>query len=83
LLHDNDVERLWNTFNNTDKKVLIELAFEQENLLSVSGLYKNPTASSTIFSALKRLAEKGVLMKMGKYEIDDPFFRKWIVNKRQ
>ena len=33
--HDNDFERLWNHFNNTDKKVLI-----------------------------------------------DPFFRKWIVNKR-
>jgi hypothetical protein len=77
LMHDNDFERLWSNFNNTDKKVLIELAFEQGNLLS-----KNTTASSTIFSALKRLTEKGILIKTKKYEIDDPFFKNWIVNKR-
>ena len=82
MLHDNDFERLWNNFNNTDKKVLIELAFEQTNLLSASVLYKNTSASSTIFSALKRLTEKGILIKTEKYEIDDPFFRNWIVNKR-
>jgi hypothetical protein len=81
LLHDNDFERLWNNFNNTDKKVLIELAFEQTNLLSTSILYKNTSAASTIFSALKRLTTKGVLIKTEKYEIDDPFFRNWIVNR--
>ena len=82
LLHDNDFERLWSNFNNTDKKVLIELAFEQANLLSASVLYKNTSASSTMFSALKRLTNKGILIKTEKYEIDDPFFRNWIVNKR-
>ena len=82
LLHDNDFERLWSNFNNTDKKVLIELSFEQANLLSVPVLYKNTSASSTIFSALKRLTEKGILIKTDKYEIDDPFFRNWIVKKR-
>jgi len=83
LLHDNDYERLWNNFNNTDKKVLIDLAFEQENMLSAPILYKNTSASSTIFSALKRLTKKGILIKTEKYEIDDPFFRNWIVNKRR
>ena len=82
LLHDNDFERLWSTFNNTDKKVLIELAFEQTNLLSAPVLFKNTSASSTLFSAMKRLAHKGILIKTGKYEIDDPFFRNWIVGKR-
>jgi AAA+ ATPase superfamily predicted ATPase len=82
LLHDNDFERLWSNFNNTDKKVLIDLAFKQANLLSVPVLYKNSNASSTIFSALKRLTVKGILLKTEKYEIDDPFFRNWIVNKR-
>jgi AAA+ ATPase superfamily predicted ATPase len=81
-LHDNDFERLWNSFNNTDKKVLIELAFEQPNLLSSSASYKRGSASSTIFSSLKRLTGKSILIKMEKYEIDDPFFRKWIVWKR-
>jgi AAA+ ATPase superfamily predicted ATPase len=82
LLHDSDFERLWNNFNNTDKKVLIELAFEQTNLLSAPILYKNTSASSTIFSALKRLTQKGILIKTEKYEIEDPFFRNWIVSKR-
>ena len=65
---------------NTDKKVLIELAFEKVNLLSAS--YKNGSASSTIFSALKRLTEKGILIKTENYEIDDPFFKNWIVKRR-
>jgi len=82
LQHDNDFERLWSTFNNTDKKVLIEIAFKQENLSSSMTLYEHASASSTIFSALKRLTQKGILMKTNKYEIDDPFFRNWIVNKR-
>jgi AAA+ ATPase superfamily predicted ATPase len=81
-LHNNDFERLWNNFNNTDKKVLIELAFEKEELSSTTVSYKNGSASSTIFSALKRLTEKGILIKTEKYEIDDPFFRTWIVKKR-
>ena len=82
LLHDNDFERLWSNFNNTDKKVLIDLAFAQTNLLSALVLYKNTSASSTIFSTLKRLTQKGILIKTKKYEIDDPFFRDWIVKKR-
>jgi len=82
LQHDNDFERLWSNFNNTDKKVLIEIAFEQANLLSAPTLYKNTSASSTIFSALKRLTKKGILIKTKKYEIDDPFFRNWIINRR-
>jgi hypothetical protein len=82
MLHDNDFERLWNNFNNTDKKVLIELAFEKADLLTVPVLHKNACAASTIFSALKRLTVKGVLIKTEKYEIDDPFFRNWIIVKR-
>ncbi|MDR2584736.1 MAG: hypothetical protein LBC84_00715 [Prevotellaceae bacterium] len=77
-LHDNDFERLWRTFNNTDKGVLIELAFEHIHLQS----YKNAGAPSTIFSALKRLTEKGVLIKTERYRFDDPFFREWIVSRR-
>jgi AAA+ ATPase superfamily predicted ATPase len=80
--HDNDFERLWNTFNHTDKNVLIEVAFEQTNLLSTTALLKKTSASSTVFSALKRLTVKGILIKTKNYEIDDPFFKKWIVNRR-
>jgi len=82
LLHNNDFERLWNNFNNTDKKVLIELAFEKEESSFAMLSYKSRSATSTIFSALKRLTEKGILIKTEKYEIDDPFFRNWIVKMR-
>jgi len=77
-LHDNDFERLWNTFNTTDKKVLIGLAFAH----TPSEAYINTSAPSTQYSALKRLTEKGMLIKSEKYEIEDPFFCYWIVNKR-
>ena len=73
MLHDNDFERLWNTYNHTDKKVLIDLAFAQTDKTS---------APSTVFSALKRLTQKGIVIKSKRYEIDDPFFKKWIVQKR-
>ena len=82
MQHDNDFERLWNTFNHTDKNVLIEFAFEQTHLLSSTVLRKKAIASSTVFSALKRLTAKGILIKTEKYGIDDPFFKNWIVHRR-
>jgi AAA+ ATPase superfamily predicted ATPase len=81
-LHDNDFERLWINFNNTDKKVLIELAFDRLSILSVVALQKITSAPSTIFSALKRLTKKGILIKAEAYEIDDPFLKYWIVKQR-
>jgi hypothetical protein len=40
-------------------------------------------AASTVFSTLKRLRNKGILIKEGSaYEIDDPFFKRWIVRRR-
>ena len=79
LLHDNDFERLWNTFNHTDKRVLIDLAIEPP---STPVIYKNTIPPSTIFSALKRLTIKGIVIKEKRHEIDDPFFRNWIVRRR-
>jgi hypothetical protein len=41
-------------------------------------------ASSTIFSALKRLIAKGMVIKVGTaYFIDDPFFKRWIRMRRK
>jgi hypothetical protein len=40
-------------------------------------------ASSTTFSSLKRLMTSGIVIKLDKsYEIDDPFFKKWITLNR-
>ncbi len=73
-MQNNPYERLWNTLNQTDKKVLIALT--QGNLKAVG----NPT--STIYSSLKRLTSQGFLIKEKTYLIDDPFFKEWIRIKR-
>ncbi len=83
MLHDNDFERIWNNFNKTDKKILIGIAFSDSKLLTDEFKSKNNLkASSTVFSGLKRLQEKGVLLKTDKFEFDDPFFKEWIIKKR-
>jgi hypothetical protein len=84
-IHDFDYERLWMTFNSTDKKTLTGLISQNAPLLSAKAAGKlNIKASSTIFSSLKRLMEKGYIIKTGNvYEIDDPFFSEWIIFRRQ
>jgi AAA+ ATPase superfamily predicted ATPase len=73
--HDNDYERLWNTIKNTDKRILITLASGE----TVSTI-RQP--SSTVYSGMKRLTSAGYLIKNGTYGIDDPFFKKWIIERR-
>lgn len=84
-IHDLDFERLWLTFNTTDKKVLTNLCAAGHSPLSASGAQSiRIKASSTIFSSLKRLMENGYIIKTkGNYEIDDPFFREWIIKRRK
>lgn len=83
--HDNDYERLWNGFNRTDMKVLIGLA--ESNLAPLSDEFSrnfNPGAKSTVFSSILRLIHRGIVIKRDSlYIIDDPFFRKWIVIRRE
>jgi hypothetical protein len=82
--HDMDYERLWNTINRTDMKILIGMSLSEIPPLSSEFSKKYFTgASSTIFSGLKRLAQKGMVIKTGSgYEIDDPFFKRWINLRR-
>ena len=73
-LHDFDYERIWMAMNKTDRHILAVLAQNITSPLnSRSGI---PT--STAFSALKRLSRQGYVIKNEKYEIDDPFFARWI-----
>jgi len=74
-IHDTDYERLWNTISKTDKKVLIGLANNES-------FSKLQLATSTIYSGIKRLMEKGYLIKSDTFQFDDPFFKNWIVNRR-
>ncbi len=74
-IHDLDFERLWLTFNNTDRKVLQILSKEehpQEN---------RQIATSTIYSAIKKLVRNGYVIKNNSYEVEDPFFKRWIARQ--
>lgn len=83
-LHDMDYERLWGTFNNTDKKLLIGMSESGLTPLSEAFYRKyNMGAPSTVFSSLKRIMKNGYITKLeNKYEIDDPFFSRWIMERR-
>jgi AAA+ ATPase superfamily predicted ATPase len=75
-IHDKDYERLWNTISQTDKKILIALAM-QKKLSSIS------FHQSTAYSGIARLISRGYIIKNKGYEFDDPFFRDWIVIRRE
>ena len=84
-IHDMDYERLWNTFNQTDKKVLIGLSLKELSPLTEAFQRKySITAASTTFSSIKRLMQMGYILKNKKtYAIDDPFYVQWIKHKRE
>lgn len=75
-IHDLDFERLWVGFNKVDRRVFKTLCSGGEKLSS-SGL---PT--STTYSAVKRLMQKGFVIKEDTYEIEDPFFKRWITKNQ-
>ncbi len=84
LSHDNDFELLWNTLNRTDMMVLTGMSSTDISPLTdeFNRLY-GTGAASTVFSTLRRLVEKGLVIKDGtRYSIDDPFFRRWILFRR-
>lgn len=83
--HDMDYERLWLTFNRTDMKTLIGMASSGLAPLSAEFSIKFFTgATSTVYSSIKRLLLPGIVIKTESgYEIDDPFFMKWIIDKRE
>ena len=76
-LHDFDYERIWMAMNKTDRRILTVLA---QNVASPLDS-KRGIPTSTAFSALKRLSQQGYVIKNEKYEIDDPFFARWIYNR--
>ena len=83
-IHDNDYERLWGTMTKTEQKIMIGLA--EGELPPLSDAFRrryDSGATSTTFSALKKLEERGMVIKLdGKYETDDPVFSKWLIIRR-
>ena len=74
--HDLDFERLWVKFNRMDKQIL--------QILCRGGnpLQNRDMATSTAFSAIKRLMKMGYVIRSEKYEVEDPFFKHWIIDKQ-
>jgi hypothetical protein len=85
LSHDNDYERLWGLLNKTEMKILIALAFSEKSPLTDDVRNKfHLGASSTVFSSIKKLIQKGFVIQIDQnYEIEDPFFKKWLIKKRK
>ena len=70
--HGLDYERMWMNFNRTNKWIMQRLAKDK-------ALQTGEYPTSTIYSALKRLQKEGYVIYSDRYEIEDPFFREWII----
>lgn len=85
IIHDNDYERIWALLNKTEMKIIIALASVNKSPMTdkIRFQYKLG-ATSTVFSSLKKLIEKGLVIQVEKgYEIEDPFFREWLLMRRK
>lgn len=74
--HDLDYERLWITFNKTDRRIFQMLCRDQNPMTN----HQLPT--STAYSSLKKMTQQGYLIRTAAYEIEDPFFCRWIENNQ-
>ena len=84
LIHDMDYERIWTGFNTTDRKMLLGISLsELQPLSDAFNRAWNTGAPSTAFSSLKRLMTDGFVIKTDRYEIDDPFFSRWLAERRE
>lgn len=71
--HDLDFERLWLNFNRTDRSIMLSLS------RGANPMQNRQMAPSTSFSAIKRLMKAGYIIRVNDYEIEDPFFKEWII----
>lgn len=72
--HDLDFERLWLNFNRTDRSIMMSLS------KGANPLQNRQVATSTSFSGIKRLMKNGYVIRVNDYEIEDPFFKEWIIS---
>ena len=72
--HGLDYERLWINQNRTNRWIMQRLA-------SGKPLQSGEYRTSTVYSALKRLQKDGYVIYSDRYELEDPFFKQWILNE--
>jgi AAA+ ATPase superfamily predicted ATPase len=78
--HDMDYERLWMGLNLKDRELILELILIENQLKNKTC---NHIPTSTRYSAYRRLLQKGFLIQTKEgYKVEDPFFAKWIIDKR-
>lgn len=73
--HDYDYERLWLNFNLTDKKLLQTLCLNKAEEI------RRLMPSSTFNSSAQRLMKRGYVIRTDRLELEDPFFRRWILGQ--
>ena len=74
VLHALDYERLWMRLNRTNRWIL-------QCLSSGKPLQSGEYRTSTVYSALKRLQKDGYVIYTDRYELEDPFYREWILEQ--
>jgi len=83
--HNSDYKRWWNALDNTERKIVIGLAAGGNEVTSQKFIrqYGIKTAS-TSGSAIGRLIDKGIIVrrKDNAHEIEDPFWKEWVVVNR-
>ncbi len=72
--HDLDYQRVWSFLNRTDRLVMKLLAAGQ--ILTANSEFR----TSTLYSSAAKLAKKGFLAQSPRLEIEDPFFKKWVLS---
>lgn len=77
-IHDLDYERLWTNFNRTDRRVMRDTALAPYRPATPAAL-----PPSTTFSSLKRLLKGGHIIRTDTYQLEDPFFQRWIISNMQ
>lgn len=84
--HNFDYQEWWGQLDNTEKKIMIGISNGMQNPTSAEFISVLAIKStSTAGSAVKRLIDKGILLK-GKeylYSIEDPFWQRWIILNRR
>ena len=75
IVTTHDYERLWLNFNLTDKKLLQALC------LGKTEESRRLMPASTFNSSVQRLMKRGYVIRTGRLELEDPFFRRWILGQ--
>lgn len=73
--HDLDYERLWQSLSRSERRVILLLC------KGMNPLQDRNYAYTTTMSILKKLKKSGYVINNNTYELEDPFFGRWIMNR--